>query len=338
MPTRQDVLHVPELARADRPRPRVLGAGSRRRDRGGSPSPLAGRRLGGLPLADRERPAPPGPDLLGRAPARRDVDYLVLGEAWEDASGSSCSSTTPSSPWSAARPPRHWPRSARCWRRPGSRPCAAGVIRARYVEAAALDALGDAGATSASTALLESGPDSATALKAATALCRIWREQGQLERAHRLRPAPRWTPCRRRSGRHRGGHPALGHPGRGPVHRGPDRGGGRALRPGDRASPSGSARPWPAPRPTGTPACIRSEAGDMAEALRLAQAGLAPAREHRAGPRHRPAAQPARLDHAAQSDPPRLAEDARSSSRSGRRRARLERGQPGRPGPQRDPA
>lgn len=58
-----------------------------------------------------------------------------------------------------------------------------GAARGRYVEAAALDALGDESAAAAYRNLLDSEPDSMTRIKAATALSRIWREQGQTERA-----------------------------------------------------------------------------------------------------------------------------------------------------------
>jgi tetratricopeptide (TPR) repeat protein len=58
-----------------------------------------------------------------------------------------------------------------------------GIRRARLTEAGALDALGDAGATEAYQRIVEDDPDQPTRLKAATALCRIWREGGQLDRA-----------------------------------------------------------------------------------------------------------------------------------------------------------
>ncbi len=58
-----------------------------------------------------------------------------------------------------------------------------GVRRARLVEAGALDALGDPHAAEAYLRVIDDHPDQATHLKAATALCRIWRESGQLDRA-----------------------------------------------------------------------------------------------------------------------------------------------------------
>jgi tetratricopeptide (TPR) repeat protein len=58
-----------------------------------------------------------------------------------------------------------------------------GVLRARYVEAAALDALGDRSAVPTLQQLLLDATDTTIRIKVATALCRIWREQGQLERA-----------------------------------------------------------------------------------------------------------------------------------------------------------
>ena len=69
---------------------------------------------------------------------------------------------------------------------------------------------------------------------------------------------------------------------------------------------------------------IRSEAGDMAEALVPGQARAAPAREHRAGPRPGPDAHPAQPDHAPQRPaPPRGRQGA---ARDRGQRARLERG------------
>ncbi len=55
--------------------------------------------------------------------------------------------------------------------------------RARYIQAASLDALGDVGAANAFEVILAGGADVSTRLKAATALSRIYREQGDLDRA-----------------------------------------------------------------------------------------------------------------------------------------------------------
>jgi tetratricopeptide (TPR) repeat protein len=58
-----------------------------------------------------------------------------------------------------------------------------GRNRARFLVAGALDALGDPGAVEAYLPLVSEDVDQSTRLKAATALSRIWRESGQLERA-----------------------------------------------------------------------------------------------------------------------------------------------------------
>lgn len=58
-----------------------------------------------------------------------------------------------------------------------------GLHRGRLVEAGALDALGDYSALEAYQGLVEDDLDQSTRLKAATAMSRIWRERGQVERA-----------------------------------------------------------------------------------------------------------------------------------------------------------
>ena len=55
--------------------------------------------------------------------------------------------------------------------------------RAQYIQAASLDAMGDAGAADAFERLLAGNLDVSTRLKAATALSRIYREQGDLDLA-----------------------------------------------------------------------------------------------------------------------------------------------------------
>jgi tetratricopeptide (TPR) repeat protein len=127
----------------------------------------------------------PSPELLDVLAARLGVtvEYLVIGEAWQDArrlelqldhaelslvGGEAANALT------QAREALASSALQAVW---------GGAVRARYVEAAALDALGDPAATTAFQGVLASGPDSTTLLKAATALCRIWREQGQLARA-----------------------------------------------------------------------------------------------------------------------------------------------------------
>ena len=127
----------------------------------------------------------PGPSLLEALAARLGVtvDFLVLGETWEDGQRLELQLDHAELSLVGGDAAQALAQVREVLEESGLSAVRDGVVRARYVEAAALDALGDAGATSAYTALLESGPDSATALKAATALSRIWRELGHLERA-----------------------------------------------------------------------------------------------------------------------------------------------------------
>ncbi len=115
---------------------------------------------------------------------RVSVDYLVIGEAWEDARRLELQldhaelSLVGGDSHNALALSRDALGSSALEAVPGGTP------RAQFVEAAALDALGDPTAAQAFQLLLEGGcPDSVTRLKAATALSRIWREQGQLGRS-----------------------------------------------------------------------------------------------------------------------------------------------------------
>ena len=129
----------------------------------------------------------PSAELLeiARRPARRHASTTSSSAtAGRTPAASSCSSTTPSCPWPAARPPtrsqlardvlapaglRGRARRARCGRAtsrpPRSTPSATPPRSPAFQQ------------------LLADAAESAIRLKAATALCRIWREQGQLERA-----------------------------------------------------------------------------------------------------------------------------------------------------------
>ena len=111
------------------------------------------------------------------------VDYLVIGEGWEEARRLELLLDHAELSLVGGEAPRalEQAREALAAATLGSVP--GGVIRARYVEAAALDATGDLSATSAFEALLGRDLESSLRLKVATALSRIWREQGQLERA-----------------------------------------------------------------------------------------------------------------------------------------------------------
>lgn len=127
----------------------------------------------------------PSTDLLASLADRLGVtvEYLVLGDDWEDARRLELQldhaelSLVGGEAGNALTQARDVLASA------GLEAVNGGLTRARYVEAAALDTLGDPAATKAFEQLLASGLESSLRLKAATALCRIWREQGQFERA-----------------------------------------------------------------------------------------------------------------------------------------------------------
>jgi tetratricopeptide (TPR) repeat protein len=127
----------------------------------------------------------PSPELLLILADRLSVtaDYLLLGEGWEETRrlellldhaelslvGGSAESALNLADEAAA--------SALIGSVPG------GLARARFVRAGALDALGDAGAVEAYLPLVGEDVEQSIRLKSATALCRLWRESGQFDRA-----------------------------------------------------------------------------------------------------------------------------------------------------------
>lgn len=127
----------------------------------------------------------PSAELLTRLAARLGVtvEFLVLGGSWEDASRLELQldHAELSLVGGDADNALSLARDALTYSELDA--VAGGSTRARYVVAAALDALGDAAASDSFEQLLETCTDSATRMKAATALCRIWRERGELERA-----------------------------------------------------------------------------------------------------------------------------------------------------------
>jgi len=127
----------------------------------------------------------PGPSLLEALAGRLGVtvDFLVLGDAWEDSRRLELKLDHAELSLVGGDAAQALAQAREVLDEEGLAVLCGGTVRARYVEAAALDALGDPAATAAYTALLESDPDSTTALRAATALSRIWRERGQLHRA-----------------------------------------------------------------------------------------------------------------------------------------------------------
>jgi tetratricopeptide (TPR) repeat protein len=127
----------------------------------------------------------PGPELLLLLADRLavTVDYLLIGDGWEETRrlellldhaelslvGGDAENALASALEALATPQLGDVRG--------------GTERASFIRAGALDALGDAGAIEAYLPLLEAKVDTAVRLKSATALSRIWRENGQFDRA-----------------------------------------------------------------------------------------------------------------------------------------------------------
>ena len=127
----------------------------------------------------------PGTELLRSLATKLGVtlDYLILGEGWEDAQRLEVMLDHAELALVGGEGAGALARVHEVLLSPGLDAIPGGHDRARYLEAAALDTLGDVGAARAFQLILQSQPDYATRLKAATALSRIWREQGQLDRA-----------------------------------------------------------------------------------------------------------------------------------------------------------
>jgi transcriptional regulator with XRE-family HTH domain len=126
-----------------------------------------------------------GTDLLKTLATRLGVtlEYLAYGQGWEDAGRLELQLDHSELSLVGGEAASALELAREALASPGLVSLTGGVIRARYVEAAALDALGDRRAAAAFQRLLNDAPDASTRLKSATALCRIWREEGQLERA-----------------------------------------------------------------------------------------------------------------------------------------------------------
>jgi transcriptional regulator with XRE-family HTH domain len=123
------------------------------------------------------------------------IDYLVVGRGWEDARRLELLLDHAELSLVGGEAANALAQVREVLESPAIQAVPGGPQRAKYVEAATLDALGDEAAVPAFQELLESGPESLTGLKAATALSRIWRENGQLERAIACaRDALRGTP------------------------------------------------------------------------------------------------------------------------------------------------
>jgi transcriptional regulator with XRE-family HTH domain len=127
----------------------------------------------------------PSADLLQTLAARLGVtvEYFVYGSGWESAGRLELQLDHAELSLAGGEARSALELTHEAMSSPGLQNVHGGTIRARYVEAAALDALGDRGAAAAHQRLLNDAPDTITRLKSATALCRIWREEGQIERA-----------------------------------------------------------------------------------------------------------------------------------------------------------
>ena len=127
----------------------------------------------------------PNTELLRTLAARLGVtlEYLVYGQGWEDASRLELQLDHAELSLAGGEGANALALVREALSSPGLQAVPGGVIRARYVEAAALDRLGDPVAVPAFEALLNDAADSGIRLKVATSLCSIWREAGQFERA-----------------------------------------------------------------------------------------------------------------------------------------------------------
>jgi transcriptional regulator with XRE-family HTH domain len=127
----------------------------------------------------------PGTELLQILASKLGVtiDYLAHGEGWEDASRLELLLDHAELSLAGGEGDNALALAREAFGSPGLQAVPGGVVRARYLEARALNRLGDPAAVPAFQALLGEAADSGIRLKVATALCSIWREAGQFERA-----------------------------------------------------------------------------------------------------------------------------------------------------------
>jgi tetratricopeptide (TPR) repeat protein len=127
----------------------------------------------------------PGPELLMLLAERLSVtpEFLLIGDGWEEARRLELQldHAELSLAGGEAGTALDLSRQALADGHLGS--VRGGVHRARFIEAGALDALGDAGAAEAYLKLVDDAVERLTRVRAATALSRIWREAGQFDRA-----------------------------------------------------------------------------------------------------------------------------------------------------------
>ena len=117
------------------------------------------------------------------------IEYLAHGDGWEDASRLELQLDHAELSLAGGEGANALALAREALASPGLQAVRGGHTRARYVEAAALNRLGDPAAVPAFQALLSDTDDQRIRLKVATSLCFIWYEAGQFERAIALAQA-----------------------------------------------------------------------------------------------------------------------------------------------------
>ena len=127
----------------------------------------------------------PGADLIQALVGRLGVtlEFLAYGDGWEDSSRLELQLDHAELSLVGGEAATALALAREAIASPGLQAVAGGVLRGRYVEAMALDATGDPTAAATLQLLLNDAPDATMRVKVATALCRIFRETGQFERA-----------------------------------------------------------------------------------------------------------------------------------------------------------
>ena len=127
----------------------------------------------------------PGTELLQILAGKLGVtiEYLAHGDGWADASRLELQLDHAELSLAGGEGENALALAREALGSPGIHSVPGGVVRARYLEASALDRLGDPAAVPAFQAVLGDAADSAIRLKVATSLCSIWRDAGQFERA-----------------------------------------------------------------------------------------------------------------------------------------------------------
>ena len=127
----------------------------------------------------------PSTELLQSLAAKLGVtlEFLVHGDGWQDASRLELQLDHAELSLAGGEGTTALALAREAMASPGLQAVRGGLIRARYIEAVALNRLGDPAAVPAFQALLDDAGDQSIRLKAATSLCYIWREAGQFERA-----------------------------------------------------------------------------------------------------------------------------------------------------------